>query len=687
MKKSVSAGALRASLCMALLVCANLSVASAQSIPAPWMSRDIGSPAPAGSSTFAAGVFTINAGGADIWGTSDQFRFIYQQISGDTEIIARVESLGVTDPYAKVGVMVRDSLGAGGAHGTSLLTASHGLRFSRRLTPGGLSTSSLGPVLAVPVWLRAKRVGTIVTSYYSTTGTSWTIIGSATIPLGSSAYVGVAVTSHNTSALTTAKVSNVNVVGGTSASGTLPAGQTGADIGAPALAGSSTYTTGSYTIKAAGTDIWGAADQFRFVYQPVTGDVEIVARVASMIGQHEWSKAGVMVRESLTAASRHASALTSAAKGYAFQRRAETGGYSTHTSGGSGTAPGWVRLVRTANLFESYRSADGTTWTKMGSDTIAMGETVYVGLAATSHNVSAGTTVVMDRVKVTASTTAGNRFPSVSVTAPINGTQITAPATVTLTASASDPENRMASVDFYAGPTLIGRDSTAPYLVSWSATTGGTYPLTAVAHDADGGSTTSGAVSVTVNPANRPPTVSLTTSGTSFVAPASITLGATASDPEGRLARVEFFAGTSRLASDTTAPYGFSWTNVVGGTYVVTAVTYDTAGASATSAAVTIIVAAASTAVPTAVAFTASTDHATNVTSYLFKVFAAGANTATAAPVATLDLGKPTPTSTGEIMVYRSAFFNALPAGSYAGTVTAIGPGGQTTSSSVTFSR
>ena len=53
---------------------------------------------PAGSSTHSNGVFTINAGGTDIWNTSDQFRFIYQEISGDGEIMARVDSLTTADP-------------------------------------------------------------------------------------------------------------------------------------------------------------------------------------------------------------------------------------------------------------------------------------------------------------------------------------------------------------------------------------------------------------------------------------------------------------------------------------------------------------------------------------------------------------------------------------------------------------
>jgi hypothetical protein len=276
----------------------------------------------------------------------------------------------------------------------------------------------------------------------------------------------------------------------------------------------------------------------------------------------------------------------------------------------------------------------------------------------------------------------------VAISSPANGATFTAPATVTITANASDPEGRMSSVAFYAGSTLIATDTSAPYSATWSATTSGTYSLTARATDQDGGVATSAAVAVTIQGANQPPTVSLTTpaAGATFTAPASITLTASAADPESQLARVEFFAGSTRVATDTSAPYSFTWSNVAAGSYSLTAVAYDTAGASATSAARTVTVTAASTP-PRLVVFTASSDHAANVTSYLLEIFAAGANPATATPVASSNLGKPTPGANNQITVDREAFFSGLAAGTYQATVTAIGPGGETQSAAISFTR
>jgi predicted phage tail protein len=257
-----------------------------------------------------------------------------------------------------------------------------------------------------------------------------------------------------------------------------------------------------------------------------------------------------------------------------------------------------------------------------------------------------------------------------------------------MTATASDPENQLARVEFLSGTTVLATDTAAPFTWSWSNVAAGTYTLSARAYDSAGAAATSAAVTVTVNGTNRAPTVALTSpaSGATFTAPATISMTASASDPENQLARVEFLSGTTVLATDTTAPFAWSWSNVAAGSYTLTARAYDRSGASATSSAVTVTVGAVTTA-PRLLVFTASADHATNVSSYRLSVYAPTANPATATPLTTSDLGKPTPDANNDITVDRATFFAALPVGNYVATVTAIGPGGQTQSSSVAFSR
>ena len=182
----------------------------------------------------------------------------------------------------------------------------------------------------------------------------------------------------------------------------LPAPWLQKDIGTVSLAGSASYTNGAYTIKGAGTDIWGNNDSFHFVYQSLTGDGTIVAQVSSLTNTNAWAKSGVMIRESLDGNARHAMVALTPSYGVAFQRRAVTAGLSAHTAGTvAAKAPYWVKLVRSGNMFTAYQSANGTTWTKVGSATINMITNVYVGLALTSHNATVLNTTTLNNVVIT----------------------------------------------------------------------------------------------------------------------------------------------------------------------------------------------------------------------------------------------------------------------------------------------
>jgi hypothetical protein len=180
----------------------------------------------------------------------------------------------------------------------------------------------------------------------------------------------------------------------------LPEGWSSGDVGNVAAAGSAEYAGGTFTVRGSGADVWNSADEFRYVYRSMTGDGSIVARVASVQNVDAWVKAGVMMRDGLTAGAAHAFMLVSPGKGLAFQRRVSAGGISTHTSGGSGTAPAWVRLTRTGNVFTAERSADGATWTLVGSETIGMGATISVGLAVSSHRDGTLATATFDGVGI-----------------------------------------------------------------------------------------------------------------------------------------------------------------------------------------------------------------------------------------------------------------------------------------------
>src|ERR1051325_10197457 len=76
----------------------------------------------------------------------------------------------------------------------------------------------------------------------------------------------------------------------------LPSPWTSQDVGAVGLAGSASYVGDAYTVRGSGGDIWGGADAFQAVMQPVVGDVQIVVRVTSLQNTNTYAKAGVMLR-------------------------------------------------------------------------------------------------------------------------------------------------------------------------------------------------------------------------------------------------------------------------------------------------------------------------------------------------------------------------------------------------------
>lgn len=161
------------------------------------------------------------------------------------------------------------------------------------------------------------------------------------------------------------------------------------DIGSVGATGSTSVSGGTLTIKGAGADIWNTADGFHFYRRPVTGNVTVIARVASIQNTNATAKAGLMIREDLTPGSKNVLAYLSptASNAYRFQYRTTAGGTTSRNGQlGPGTAPQWFRVVRSGNVFTASYSADGVSWSDVAAPvTVTMGATVYVGLAVTSH--------------------------------------------------------------------------------------------------------------------------------------------------------------------------------------------------------------------------------------------------------------------------------------------------------------
>jgi len=489
---------------------------TSQPLPTSWVNQDVGQVGLAGSATDASGVFTVKGAGQGISNssTSDTMQFVYQTLSGDGTIIARVVSLQGSS--AQAGVMIRETLSPGATSGcTYFWNASSSAIFSYRTSTGGSAASASKPSLTLPYWVKVVRSGNSFSGYGSPDGINWVQIGTTqTITMAQNVYMGLAVSSESTTALATATFDNVstssasapapvitsisattgsvgsqvlitgtgfgttqngsvvllngapttiNSWSGTSILITIPTGATtgdlvvsvapsmnnsnpfyfivtsqplptywlNQDIGQVGLTGSSTYSSGIYTVKGAGTGISNGltSDAMQFSYQPWSGDGTIIARVISMQGNSgSWEAAGVMIRETLSAGSTNACACFTGANTYAiFSYRASTGGSTSLTAGQAGhTLPYWVKLVRSGNTFSAYWSTDGSDyWIQLGTtQTITMAQNVYIGLAVTSGSTTILGTGTFDDVSITSTASPAPAITSISATTGSVGSQV-----------------------------------------------------------------------------------------------------------------------------------------------------------------------------------------------------------------------------------------------------------------------
>ncbi|HWH70089.1 MAG TPA: hypothetical protein VNT26_11940 [Candidatus Sulfotelmatobacter sp.] len=175
------------------------------------------------------------------------------------------------------------------------------------------------------------------------------------------------------------------------------------DIGSPQLAGSTRQVEGGWDLSASGADIWGKADQFHFICKQVAGDFDIAVRVESFTPAHLYSKAGLMIRETLSADSPHFMFLVFAQDAPRNNNLGACEAQFRSVAGGDCQAiypavrppappefpaaypNSWLRVERRGNRFSAFASTDGKTWRTYGVQTLALASTVYVGPALTSH--------------------------------------------------------------------------------------------------------------------------------------------------------------------------------------------------------------------------------------------------------------------------------------------------------------
>ena len=301
----------------------------------------------------------------------------------------------------------------------------------------------------------------------------------------------------------------------------LPNGQTASDIGNTGSTTLAAFNNGTYLISASGADIWGSSDSFGFVSQDASGDIELSAQVESLENTNAWAKAGVMIRESLNANSKHAMTVITPGNGASFQRRTSTGANSGHTTFKGISAPQFVKVIRSGNKFTGYYSSNNSVWFPMDTVDISMNANVKVGLAVTSHNNSVESEAMISNYSLSSPGDKLSVLRFILVNADTNQDirEIHHNETINLASVGSNLSIRaeasglQESVVFNINGTNTQTESNAPYAIAgdtsgdykaWTPTVG-SHTIMATPHSEPAGAGTPGAsLAIVINVVNNP---------------------------------------------------------------------------------------------------------------------------------------------------------------------------------------
>jgi hypothetical protein len=184
---------------------------AASELPLPWAPGNIGNGTLTGTSTYSAGTLSQSGSGA-LGVTSDKLNFSYLTLSGDGEISAKINALQDTGTLSGVGVMIRETLATNSKHVFMGMTGSNTYVTANRTTTGGISTTgSVGTGTVPNAWVKLVRVGDVITASKSLDGSTWTLVGSTTVTMGTNCYIGLAVSSGSDAVLNNSQFTNLSV--------------------------------------------------------------------------------------------------------------------------------------------------------------------------------------------------------------------------------------------------------------------------------------------------------------------------------------------------------------------------------------------------------------------------------------------------------------------------------------------
>jgi mono/diheme cytochrome c family protein/regulation of enolase protein 1 (concanavalin A-like superfamily) len=181
------------------------------SLPKTWSDADIGDVGIPGEASYLRGQFNLIATGSDIWENADSFHYSSKSLAGDGQIVARMVSMQYTDPWAKAGVMFRETTAAGARYAFVGFTGQGGSVLQSRLLADNATTSTDGPAAKIPHWLKLVRTGDAFAGFVSVDGQAWEPVGTVTIPMKKAVTAGLALASHNNAVVNSTLFDNVTI--------------------------------------------------------------------------------------------------------------------------------------------------------------------------------------------------------------------------------------------------------------------------------------------------------------------------------------------------------------------------------------------------------------------------------------------------------------------------------------------
>jgi hypothetical protein len=384
-------------------------------VDGPWLVGDIGdlgASTARGSLAASSAVFTVRGTGAGVAGAADAFFFAYQHVTGDGEIVGRVQSLLKVSATAQVGIMVRADDADPGAANVFLALDGDGAGGQLRSRPskGAPETATANATIKEGRLLRLVRTGKVVTAYRDDGAGGWSTVGAVELDLPNDLVMGLAVTDGAAGSVASAAF-DVARIGSLDADAATK-GYVLSELGT--MGGSALVSGGVLTLGGLGQRTSVTSDVGVFFQQSQSGAHTITARVAELTGPAADTRVGLMVREGAPNAplANPAYAFMSITKGQGVQfgNRSKAGGNAQAGVSTLGvTAPIWLRLEKTdaidgtTSTFTGFSSSDGKTWNVLDSLTFPLSQPYSMGVFLLSGSVT---------------TFSGARLTDLSVTAP-----------------------------------------------------------------------------------------------------------------------------------------------------------------------------------------------------------------------------------------------------------------------------